>query len=63
MTVSQGQSLMTTAAAIPSDDLKATPVKRHDGEPHACLLVVHTGGMLSVIHQPHLKNLTYAGAD
>jgi len=63
ITVSNGMSTMTTAVAATTDELKETPVKRHDGEPHACLLVVHTGGMLSVIHQPHLKNLTYAGAD
>jgi hypothetical protein len=61
ITVSNGMSTMTTAIAATTDELKETPVKRHDGEPHACLLVVHTGGMLSVIHQPHLKNLTYAG--
>jgi hypothetical protein len=63
LTVSAGQATMTAADIVPSDDLNAMPVKRQDGEPHTCLLVVHTGGMLSVIHQPHLKNVTYAGAD
>lgn len=61
ITLASGLATTTAASVATTDELASTPVKRHDGEPHVCLLVVHTGGMLSVIHQPHEKNLTYAG--
>lgn len=63
VSVSTGLAQMTAGTARLTDELAATPVKRHDGVLHTSLLVVHTGGALSVIHEPHLKDITYAGAD
>lgn len=63
ITVSNGMSTMSTAIAATTDELKETPMKRHDGVPHTSLLVVHTGGFLSVIHEPQNFLLSYAGAD
>ena len=63
VTITNGLGTMTAGSIISSDDLAATPLKRDDGEPHTLLLVVHTGGMLSVIHEPHTKDITYYGAD
>ncbi len=62
-TVTTGFSTPTATSMRTTDELADTPVKRHDGVPHTVLLVVHTDGMLSVIHEPNAKDILYAGAD
>ena len=59
VTIATGRAEMTAANLVSTDELAATPLKRHDGIPHTSLFVVHTGGMLSVIHEPHTKDITY----
>lgn len=46
-----------------SDELKATPLKRHNGEPWACRLVVHSGGHLSTVPADPDYTFHYNGAD
>lgn len=61
-TVTTGFSTPTATSMRTTDELADPPVKRHDGVPHTVLLVVHTDGMLSVIHEPDTKDILYAGA-
>ena len=46
-----------------SDELKATPLKRHNGEPWACRLVVHSGGHLSTVPADPDYTFHYNGPD
>lgn len=46
-----------------SDELQATPLKRHNGEPWACRLVVHSGGHLSTVPADPDYTFHYNGPD
>ena len=54
---------VSSVTARSSDELKATPLKRHNGEPWACRLVVHSGGHLSTVPADPDYTFHYNGAD
>jgi hypothetical protein len=62
-TYSAGALLMTGHTVHLSDTLAATPLKRHNGEPWACRLVVHSGGHLSTVPADPDYTFHYNGAD
>lgn len=53
----------TPTMTIMSDNAVSTPLKRHDGAPWACRIVVHTGGHLSTISADPDDILHYNGPD
>lgn len=62
-TVATGILQATAFEYLKSDHLFATPIKRHNGEPWACRLVVHSGGHLSTVPADPDFTFHYNGAD
>lgn len=61
----QMYGIMYPATASPrlSDTLAEIPLKRHNGEPWSCRMVVHTGGHLSTVPANPEYTMHYNGAD
>jgi hypothetical protein len=62
-TYAAGALIMTAHTVATSDTLAATPIKRHNGEPWACRLVVHSGGHLSTVPADPDYTFHYNGPD
>jgi hypothetical protein len=62
-TYASGTASMTAGQMRVSDELEATPLKRHNGEMWACRYVVHTGGHVSVVPADPSYTLHYNGPD
>lgn len=62
-TVSAGVHQATAFEYLKSDHLFATPIKRHNGEPWACRLVVHSGGHVSTVPADPDYTFHYNGPD
>jgi hypothetical protein len=54
---------LSSVTARSSDEVLATPVKRHNGEPWSFYIVVHTSGHQSVLPADPEQTLHYNGAD
>lgn len=62
-TLANGAATMTAGEMRVTDELAATPLKRHNGESWACRLVVHSGGHLSTVPADPDYTFHYNGAD
>jgi hypothetical protein len=62
-TYANGAATMTAGEMRVSDELAATPLKRHNGEVWACRYVVHTGGHVSIVPGDPSYTLHYNGPD
>jgi hypothetical protein len=62
-TVTTGYATMTAGEIRLTDEMAATPLKRHNGEVWACRYVVHTGGHVSIVPADPSYTLHYNGPD
>lgn len=60
-TITNGNYIPTAYELIKSDDLQATPLKRHNGEPWGFYILVSTGGFQSLVQALPGREPLYAG--
>lgn len=57
-------SLVATAWNIRhSDDVEATPLKRHEGQPWGCYIITHTDGHQTMVPANQYTSITFNGLD
>jgi hypothetical protein len=62
-TITTGYYTITNGDMVATDELAATPLKRHNGEPWSFYIVVHTSGHQSIIPAAPDQTLHYNGPD